>query len=134
MIDIKPVNEGRASAAVASLSKRKLHTLDELGFYYTLTESSGISLIFFTTPSCSSCKAWRELLQRYARRQDEITLFEVNAEESSALTNEYDVFHLPALFLFIDGDYHCELQCEADFDKLSATIQTALAAPAEDSP
>lgn len=88
----------------------------------------------FTGPSCSSCRAWKKLLEKYQHNHPDLALFEVDAEQDMALVREFDVFHLPAIFLFVDGHFHCEFQSEATLAAIERSINTALAAPAQEMP
>ena len=44
------------------------------------------------------------------------------------------IFHLPALFLYVDGHYHRQIQCEATLPALQTAIQQALMQAAEEEP
>lgn len=108
--------------------------LDEFGFHHTLAATRGIALVIFTSAGCSSCRAWRRLLAAHRAPHPDLALFEVDAGHAQALTREFSVFHLPALFLYRNGHFHSPLQAEADPDKLRAAIEAALAAPAQEPP
>ena len=119
---------------VVSLFDRQILRLNDHEFYSTLGETAGPSIVFFTKPGCSSCNLWKRLLGEFLQLRDDIQIFEVDAEQNMALNHEYELFHLPALFLFVNGEFHCELQAEARLPNLVAAIDAALAAPAEDAP
>jgi thioredoxin-like negative regulator of GroEL len=103
-------------------------------FHHRLAATPGISLVLFTGPACGACKRLKQvLLERHDMFAD-IHLFEVDAGCDMALTREFGVFHLPAMFLFRNGDYHCELHSEANAGRLRAVIDAALARPAEEAP
>jgi hypothetical protein len=51
-----------------------------------------------------------------------------------ALTNEFEVFHLPALFLYKDGKFHAPVQCVASLEALDAHVASLLQAQAMDMP
>lgn len=118
---------------VIQLKHAHLQPLDEFGFYARLAEVSGDSIVFFTRQGCASCRAWKRLLQDYARQQD-IPVFEVDVEQNMALASEYELFHLPALFLFKDGEFHSELQSEARLPLFHQAVRQASLAPAQDAP
>ena len=111
-----------------------LTPLDEFGFHHTLAGTRGSALVIFTSAGCSSCRAWKQLLAAYRVQHPELTLFEVDAGHAQALAREFNVFHLPALFLYRDGHFHSALQCEAQPDKLHAAIAAALATAAQEAP
>ena len=93
-----------------------------------------MSLVFFTHSLCSSCRAWKQLLQIYAASHQAIRIFEVDAETEMALTNEFEVFHLPALFLYKDGRYHAPLQSVASLEAIDQAITQLISMPAEEMP
>ncbi|MEJ2509321.1 MAG: thioredoxin family protein [Gammaproteobacteria bacterium] len=113
-------------------------TLEEPDFYRVLAATQGPALIFFTSIGCASCRAWHRLLQEYqsdARgRRRGLSIFSVDAQANMGLVREYEVFHLPALFLFRDGEFHCALHCEARIAELDEAIGAALAGPAQEAP
>lgn len=108
--------------------------LDEFGFHHRLAQTRGPALVIFTGAGCSSCRAWKILLAGHQARHPELALFEVDAGLAQALAREFNVFHLPALFLYRDGHYHGPLACEARPDRLETALAAALAAPAQDAP
>ena len=61
-------------------------------------------------------------------------LFEADLERDSALAAEFEVFHLPSIYLYIDGHFHCEIQCEANLDKLEHFIAEAVKQPPQEQP
>jgi thioredoxin 1 len=111
-----------------------LTPLDEFGFHHRLAATRGAALVIFASSGCSSCRAWKQLLSAYHTQHPELALFEVDAGHAQALAREFNVLHLPALFLYRDGHFHGALHCEAQPDKLQAAITSALAAPAQEAP
>lgn len=108
--------------------------LTQFDFHHRLAETPGVSLVLFTRPGCGACRHWRALLERYSADPRVAQHFEVDVEQDIALAREFAVFHLPALFLYRDGQFHAELRCEAQAERLTAAIAQALAAPAQDMP
>jgi len=122
------------SAKVMPLVARQIQSLNEHEFYKTVEETTGPSIVFFSKPGCSSCRHWKGLLNDLLQQRLDINVFQVDAEQNMALSHEYELFHLPALFLFMNGEFHCQLQAEARMPRLLAALDAALAAPAEDAP
>jgi thioredoxin-like negative regulator of GroEL len=108
--------------------------LDEFSFHPTLAGTAGPALVFFTGQGCRSCRAWRQLLTRQRETQPELKIFEVDAGHAQALAREFGVFHLPALFLYRDGHFHCPLHSEARPEAFAAALRAALAGPAHEPP
>lgn len=109
-------------------------TLSQFDFHHRLAETPGVSLVLFTRPGCGACRQWRTLLDREEASPGVAQRFEVDVEQDMALAREFGVFHLPALFLYRDGQFHAELRCEARAERLAEAIAQALAAPAQEIP
>jgi thioredoxin 1 len=108
--------------------------LDEFNFYNTLANTQGISLIFFTGIHCGSCHHLRQILEHYEQVFGNITIYEIDAGVSAGLTKSYEVFHLPTMFLFRDGNFHCQLHAEPLPEKIHQAIEEALLKPAGEEP
>jgi len=111
-----------------------VRTLDQFNFHHTLAETPGVSLVYFTSPACGSCKRLRSIFDNHAQEFAQLNLFEVDAQREMALTNEFGIFHLPALFLYNEGEFHTEIHAEPLPSSIIAAIETALAAPAQEAP
>lgn len=111
-----------------------MQRLDQFTFYPTLADTPGPALVFFSAASCGSCRQWKRLLGDYATAADALPVFEIDAGQDLALAREFELFHLPALFLFVDGEFHRPLQCAAGLAQLRAAIDANLALPAEEAP
>lgn len=118
--------------------KTAINELDEFNFHPVITEEKGLSLVFFTSPNCSSCHHLKALLetqhQQFIEHFSHFKAFEVKADKATALVNEFNVFHLPSMFLYQNGKFLCELQSEAHPQKLIQAIELALLKPAEEEP
>jgi len=88
----------------------------------------------FTSEGCGSCGHWKRVLTEYQARHPDLAIFEVDAGHDLALAREFHVFHLPALFLFHNGQFHASVQSEAHLERLRAAIAHALAQPAQEAP
>lgn len=93
----------------------------------------GPVLVLFSSPTCGSCRTVEKCLPKAA--EGAVTaVFKVDVQQSTGLARAFDVFHLPALFLFADGHFHAHLRCEITAGKLQQAIENALAMPAEEEP
>ena len=106
--------------------EKSLLQLDQFDFHHKLAETEGLAIVIFTGPACGSCKAWKLLLQEYQSRNQQVRCFEVDVERDQALATEFSVFHLPALFLYRNGHYHGQIQCEATLSALDTTLTDLL--------
>ena len=108
--------------------------LTDLNFHHVLAETPGAALVFFTAPNCGACSSLKMALGKWLQAYPPLPVFEVDAVHNGGLINALDIFHLPALFLYVDGHYHRELHAEALPAQIQAAIQAALQLPAEDEP
>lgn len=111
-----------------------IRTLDQFNFHHTLEETGGLSLIYFTSPACGACRQLRSLFEQKPQPFAALNLFEVDAQREMALTHEFNLFHLPAMFLYRDGTFHAEIQAEPRPESILAAIEKALDAPAAEAP
>lgn len=128
------MSKSKTQAEILKLDRYRLRQLVDGNFYDTLQATQGVSLVIFTSTGCASCRAWKEVLKGYLSINPDIVIYEVDAHESMALANEYEIFHLPALFLFKDGAFHSELNCEANQERIHRAITRALQGPAQEEP
>ncbi len=112
----------------------RIASLDDLNFHHTLAETPGAALVVFTAPNCGACRSFKQAMEIFLQEYQPLPVFEVDAVHNGGLVNALDVFHLPALFLYVDGHYHHELKCEALPVRIHHAIQTALSLPAEEEP
>lgn len=108
--------------------------LNQFEYHHVLEASSGTVLVLFTSQSCPSCRGWRRILAGYRARNPQVRVFEVDCEQELALVREFDVFHLPAIFLYHNGNFHRQLQCNANLEILKTCISDALQQAPEESP
>lgn len=112
----------------------KISNLTDLNFHHALREISGAALVFFTAPNCGACRNLRIALEKLRQEFSPLPIFEVDAVHNGGLVNALEIFHLPALFLYVDGHYHCELHSEPLPARIHAAILVALQLPAEEEP
>lgn len=108
--------------------------LSQFDYHHALTDTPGIALVLFTAPDCGSCRHWRRVFRQLASSAPWLHLFEVDAQRDTALAREFEIFHLPSLFLYREGHYHCALQAQATQEAVLTAIDRALALPPEEAP
>ena len=129
-MDGHPKNaSGDSNSATAETFLR----LGEGAYHGHLATTDGVVAVLFSHPDCSSCRAWKKLLPvslaGIARQ-----LFEVDVSEATGVARYFDIFHLPTLYLYRDGHFHAELQCEASTPAIRQAAIDLLAAPGQDEP
>lgn len=104
---------------------------DDLDFY-TVIDAPGAALVVFTAPACGACRRAKAVVPQLAGAVDR--WIEVPAERSPGLVADLEIFHLPALFLYVDGGFHAPIDAVLTPAALSAAIETARMAPAVEPP
>lgn len=108
--------------------------LSQFDFHHRLGDSTGVAIVSFSAAGCGACRHLRRVLLEVAELRPDWRLFEVDAHHEAALCNEFEVFHLPSLFVFHDGDFHCALHAEARPGAIVGAVEAALAEPAQEAP
>jgi thiol-disulfide isomerase/thioredoxin len=111
-----------------------LSTLDQFDYHQRLAELSGTALVMFTAPACGSCRHLRSVLEAVAEDRPDWQLFEVDVQRDQALAYEFELFHLPTIFVYSPRGFHGELEAEARPTAIVVATQAAVAGPAQDAP
>lgn len=125
--------EGRDSGSPATLPLLAFSRLEEGDFHRRLAATPGVSVVLFSAPNCGACRTWKSLLPN-ALSGLTGNLFEVDVSEATGVARYFGIFHLPTIYLYRDGHFHAELQCEARPASIRATAQQLLAGPAQEEP
>lgn len=110
-----------------------LTPLSEFDYHATLARTLGASLVLFGSPECGACRKVEKLLPA-AACATAAALYKVDVQQATGLARAFDIFHLPALFLYRDGHFHAVMNCEVTPAALPGAIETALAKPPEEEP
>lgn len=108
--------------------------LSQFDFHHTLAATPGICLVMFGSVDCGACRHLKRVFAELAQASPELHLFEVDAQRDTALVREFEVFHLPSMYLYRDGQFHCQLHSPPTLEALRQHIALALAAPAQEAP
>ena len=111
-----------------------IQSVDEGEFHHLIPAHRSNSLIIFTGHNCSSCAVLRRALRKMLEDGERLRVFEVDAHANMGLVQEFDVFHLPAMFLYVDGEFHAEIHSAPLATRLRAAIRDALVSPAQEAP
>lgn len=60
--------------------------------------------------------------------------YEVDVSEATGVARSFGIFHLPTVYLYRDGRFHAELQCEARHESILQAAHDLLAASPQDEP
>lgn len=90
-------------------------------------------MVLFSAPNCGACRVWKQLLPQ-ALVGLANAMYEVDVSEATGMARYFGIFHLPTLYLYKDGQFHAELQCEARREAIQRAVQRLLVAPAQDEP
>lgn len=108
-------------------------TVHEAEFHRVLARLPDRTLVLFGQAGCSACRRAEAVIPP-ALVESVQHFVKIDAAEQAALAREFEVFHLPALHLFIDGRYHAPLSCELTTAGLRDAVSAAAAAPAVEAP
>ncbi len=111
-----------------------LPQLDQFDFHRRTRDMTGPALIVFSSPDCGGCRHLRRVMQEVRRQEPGWGVFEVDAQRDAGLTSEFEVFHLPTVFLFNNGRFHCQLEAEARPAAIISTTRDALRQPPREAP
>lgn len=125
--------ENRDSTSPAPFARVAFSPLAEGEFHACLAATSGTAVVLFSAPACGSCRIWKQLLPRTLAGLVS-ALYEVDVSEATGVARYFGIFHLPTLYLYRDGQFHAELQCEARRETIQQSVLRLLAAPAQDEP
>lgn len=90
----------------------------------SLLDLPGVSLVIFTSPGCASCRFARQVLPELELPVDRLCW--IDAGDNGGLVQRYEVFHLPALFVIRDGEFHGALRSRLVLHELNEGLQQAL--------
>jgi thioredoxin 1 len=126
-------DESRDSSSPDGAALPAFSRLAEGDFHRNIAAACGIVVVLFSAPHCGACRAWKGLLPA-ALSGLAHALFEVDVSEATGVARCFGIFHLPTVYLYRDGRFHAELQCEARQAAIRQAAQSLLAAPAQDEP
>ncbi len=109
-----------------------LPKMSQFSLHHRIAKDPALTLVFFTSPACIACRHLKRVLHEVQIQHPNVRIYKVDAEREGGLVREFEIFHLPALFLFSDGNYHCALDCEARVEAIERAIEEALQLPAEE--
>ena len=125
--------ESRDSSSPDGAALPAFSRLAEGDFHRSLAAASGIAAVLFSAPHCGACRAWKRLLPAALSGLAD-RYFEVDVSEATGVARYFGIFHLPTVYLYRDGHFHAELQCEARPQAIRLAAQSLLAAPPQDEP
>lgn len=102
-------------------------------FHRALRATTGRLLLMFGRHGCGACRhAYARLPTLSHGAVDR--LVHLDADDCGGLLREFEVFHLPALFLFCDGRFHARLSAALCMPQFALAVASAYAAPAQEAP
>jgi thioredoxin-like negative regulator of GroEL len=107
-------------------------SLEEADYHRRLAERGGVALVLFSSPDCGACRMVERRLP--AVMPEGVGLFRVDVQRATGLARAFEIFHLPALLLYRDGQFHAVLDTVVAPVPLRQAIEAALAAPAREEP
>lgn len=82
---------------------RKLHALNEDSFH-KIEWKEGLAVVRFYAPWCPPCHNSESLFNTFVKSIDaNVTVGTVNVDQAPVLTNRYNIWGLPSILMFKDG-------------------------------
>jgi thiol-disulfide isomerase/thioredoxin len=103
--------------------------LTDQSLYPSLEALDRPALVAFGTPGCGACRRLRALLPELSAALPEVAVFYAEADRCPGVLADLEAFHLPALFVFRDGDAHAGLSAPLSIPALVAAARAALDGP-----
>ena len=107
--------------------------ITDLSFYSVLAAKPEPTLVVVTAPHCGACRVLKQALLQL-QLTAVIQLFELDAVDNPSIVQELEIFHLPALFLYVAGEFHAEIKTTPSITALQTAIEYALSQPAQEAP
>lgn len=107
--------------------------LTEGNYHPRLGSTPGLTAVLFTHAECGSCRTWKRLLPE-ALMSTVQHFFEVDVALDTGVARYFGIFHLPTIYLYRDGQFHAELQCEASIAAIQRTAKALFDQAAQEEP
>lgn len=106
--------------------------LTDLTIDHVLLDAPGTSLLIFTSVGCASCRVARRELPRLGLSVDRLCW--IDAGDNFGAVQRYEVFHLPAMFVVRDGQFHGVLHARLLAGELEWRVREALSRAGDELP
>ena len=118
---------------ITTLTTSVFEPLTEGNYHAGLARTQGLAVVLFSHAHCGSCRLWKRLLPE-ALSTSVQHFFEVDVALDTGAARYFGIFHLPTIYLYRDGQFHAELQCEASIDAIQRAAHTLFELPAQEEP
>ena len=108
-------------------------SLGEGNYHARLARTSGDAVVLFTHVSCNTCRTWKRLLPQ-ALSTIVQHFYEVDVALDTGIARHFEIFHLPTIYLYRDGQFHAELQTEARIDAIQLAVRQLFSSAAQEEP
>ena len=120
------MNTGSECQLVDEDACRPLQELEltDLTIDHVLLDAPGTSLLIFTGAGCASCRVARRELQRLPLAVQRLCW--IDAGDNFGAVQRYEVFHLPAIFVVHNGQFHGALNARLLAGEIDLRVREAL--------
>jgi thioredoxin-like negative regulator of GroEL len=108
--------------------------LSQSDLYHRIADNPAPTIVFFSSEGCSSCRHLREILEQLRHLHPEWPIYQIDALAEMGLVREFEVFHLPSMFLFVQGTFHSEISCVASRSAIETAVRAAMLVPPQEAP
>ena len=107
--------------------------LTEGNYHAYMAHTRGRAVELFSHLHCGTCRVWKRLLPE-ALKTCVQHFFEVDVAIDTGAARYFGIFHLPTIYLYRDGQFHAELQCEARIEAIQRTAHNLFDQLAQEEP
>ncbi|MDF1661758.1 MAG: thioredoxin family protein [Planctomycetota bacterium] len=100
----------------------KPETLHEANFFQELAQIAGPCLIGFGTPFCGACQRLHRL---FDQQEWGFPVYYLDAGDNPGLIQEFEIFHVPQMILFVDGEVHASISCPLTVREIQSAVDRA---------
>lgn len=93
------------AAAMPKASTNEVLHINDMDTFskVALSDDSGLVIVDFYADRCGPCKVLAPIMEELAKEQDDVAVVKVDVDQASDLAGKYDVFSIPTVIIFKDG-------------------------------
>lgn len=81
----------------------KIKDINQKQFSELIFAKNNKVIVEFYAKWCKYCKRLKPIMDRYAKKNNDIQILRVNVDKEKLLAEKYDIETVPTLFLVVDG-------------------------------
>lgn len=99
-----------------------MKVLNEQDFNSAISEK-GISVVDFFADWCGPCKMLAPFFEQAANEYTDVHFYKVNVDDSQSLAAKFDIYSIPTIIFFKDGNKVLQTTGFKSFEQLKSLIE-----------